>query len=247
MPDPAGREASWGECLWPPNFFGSQRRLFRVRGIQSRRAGSSVGCLSGGPALMTSSPSSDPSAGRIGLGGPLAGLRQLPTAPLALLVPGQCQPSFSFFPETFFLSGKTLYLLKSLVLTVPRIWMEHLMWEEGRQGNVTILQKTAPTARIFPHDRHKEFAISLPFSLTTPIPALQHLDAQQALVLPPSQQATHCPPGTTTMVNSHETGQPGTGKMLCRRPWHCLLSNGGWEGMSWGISLLECPLRTQSY
>lgn len=151
MPDPAGREASWGELLWPPNFFGSQRRLFRVRGIQSRRAGSSVGCLSGGPALMTSSPSSDPSAGRIGLGGPLAGLCQLPTAPLALLVPGQCQPSFSFFPETFFLSGKTLYLLKSLVLTVPRIWMEHLPltreergrlatgggdpWSRGRQGS----------------------------------------------------------------------------------------------------------------
>ena len=127
---------------------------------------------------MTSSPSSDPSEGRLGLGWPLAGLRQLPTAPLALLVPGQRQPSFSFFPETFFLSGKTLYLPQSLVLTVTRIWMEDLMWEEGRQGNVTIWQKTAPTLRIFPHGRHKEFAIFLPFPLTPSIPALQHLDAQ---------------------------------------------------------------------
>lgn len=77
---------------------------------------------------------------------------------------------------------------------------------KGRQGSVTVGQKTAPTARIFPHGRQKEFAVSLPFSLTPPIPALQHVDAQQALALPSSQQVTHCPPGTTTMVNSHETG-----------------------------------------
>lgn len=161
---------------------------------------------------MTSSPSSDPSEGRLGLGWPLAGLSQLPTAPPVLLVPGQCQPSLSFFPEKFLLSGKTLYLRKSLVLTVTRIWMEHLTWEEGRRGNVMIGQKTAPTARICSQGRQKEFAISLPFSLTPPIPALQHVDAQKALALRSSQQATHCPPGTTTMVNSHETGPAWDGE-----------------------------------
>lgn len=128
-----------------------------------------------------------------------------------MLVPGQCQLSFSFFPETFFLSGKTLYLPKSLVLTVPRIWMELTLCgkkeDKGTSGycrKQLLLREYSPMAAI------RSLLFPFPFHLTTPIPALQHLDAQQALVTAILPTGKHCPPGTTTMANSHETGQPGT-------------------------------------
>lgn len=42
------------------------------------------------------------------------------------------------------------------------------------------------------------------FSLKLPVPALWHLEGQQAPTLPLSQLAAHRPPGVTAVVNSSE-------------------------------------------
>lgn len=113
-------------------------------------------------------------------------LLKLLTAPPSLLVPGQRLSSSFFLPEISFLPGKTLYLLKSLVLQVTRTCVEHLMWEGRRQEkeNTMIQQGTACTGRH--KGRHKAGIKSFLFAslFFTKITALQHVEAQQVLSLP---------------------------------------------------------------
>lgn len=113
-------------------------------------------------------------------------LLKLLTASPSLLVPGQRLPSSFFLPEISFLPGKTLYLLKSLVLQVTRTCVEHLMWEGRRQEkeNTMIQQGTACTGRH--KGRHKAGIKSFLFAslFFTKITALQHVEAQQVLSLP---------------------------------------------------------------
>lgn len=163
---------------------------------------------------MKSSLSSSLLEGSLGLGlwlllTPLAQLLKLLkllTAAPSLLVPGQRLSSSSFLLEISFLPGKTLYLPKSLALQVTRTCLEHLMWEGRRQEkeNTMIQQGTACTGRH--KSRHKagikSFLFVFVFPLKLPIPALQHVEAQQVLSLPFSRPATHCPIGITTVVSS---------------------------------------------
>lgn len=119
------------EAIWPLIFFGSQQQAAQDRTSRVEEPSEVWGALRGGPSFTKSSLSSNLSERSLGVGlrlppTPLAGLLQLPTAPQAPLVPGQCLPSLPSLPEISFLPGKNLYLPKSLVLKVTRICVEDL-------------------------------------------------------------------------------------------------------------------------
>lgn len=131
VPDPAGREAFWGAPLASQLLWFSAR-LFRVRGIQSRRAGSSVEPLRW--------PCDDKQSefrsfrrqtwlwGGLWLGSSAAHSSWL------LLVPGQCQPSSPFFQR------RSSFLGRPCIFQIPgphspkNLDGTPYVGEEGRQG-----------------------------------------------------------------------------------------------------------------